>query len=224
ILLDEIGEISQAMQVRLLRVLQEKVFEPLGATRSEKMEARVITATNKHLEKLVEEGIFRQDLYYRINVVRLEIPPLRKRKEDIPLLTENFIQRFNRLQNRDIQGIDAQALSLLMAHEWPGNIRELENVIERAFIMCRSGEIKIKHLPPEITRYNDRTSSSRDMKSARKSLEAKAISEAIRRNHYNRQAAARELGIHKSTLFRKIKELGIELPEKDGRYKTRDQV
>lgn len=218
IFLDEIGEVSQAMQVRLLRVLQEKVYEPLGSTSSEKVKARIITATNKDLEELVQKGLFRQDLYYRINIVRLEMPPLRKRKEDIPLLTDNFIKRFNRTQNREITGIDNQALSLLMAHDWPGNIRELENVIERAFIMCRSGEIGIRHLPGEFTLRDDRMPDGQDMKSARKNLEARAISEAIRRNNFNRSAAARELGIHKSTLFRKIKELGIELPEKDGRF------
>ncbi len=218
IFLDEIGEVSQAMQVRLLRVLQEKVYEPLGSTSSEKVKARIITATNKDLEELVQKGLFRQDLYYRINIVRLEMPPLRKRKEDIPLLTDNFIKRFNRTQNREITGIDNQALSLLMAHDWPGNIRELENVIERAFIMCRSGEIGIRHLPGEFTLRDARMPDGQDMKSARKNLEARAISEAIRRNNFNRSAAARELRIHKSTLFRKIKELGIELPEKDGRF------
>ncbi len=221
IFLDEIGEVSQAMQVRLLRVIQEKVFEPLGSTASEQLKARIITATNKDLDELVRDGVFRQDLYYRINVVRLEIPPLRKRKEDIPLLVDNFIKRFNRLQNREIAGIESQALSLLMAHDWPGNIRELENVIERAFIMCRSGEIKMEHLPPDFTRHDDKISNGQDMKSARKNLEAHAISLAIRRNNYNRQAAAGELGIHKSTLFRKIKELGIQMPEKDGRYRTK---
>ncbi len=220
IFLDEIGEVSQAMQVRLLRVIQEKVFEPLGSTSSVRLKARIITATNKNLEKLVRDGIFRQDLYYRINVVRIEIPPLRKRKEDIPLLADNFIKRFNRLQNREISGIESQALSLLMAHDWPGNIRELENVIERAFIMCRSGEIGIEHLPPDFTRHEDKVSDGQNMKSARQRLEARAISEAVRRNDYNRQAAARELGIHKSTMFRKIRELGIQLPERDGRYKT----
>ncbi len=220
IFLDEMGEISQAMQVRLLRVIQEKVFEPLGSTGLQKLQARIIAATNRNLEELVSQGVFRQDLYYRINVVRLEIPPLRKRKEDIPLLAESFIRRFNRLQNRNIKGIDPQALSLLMAHQWPGNIRELENVIERAFIMCRSGEIGIKHLPPDLTRHSETLFNSPDMKSARKILETRSIQEAIIRNNYSRQAAAAELGIHKSTLFRKIKELGIQMPEKDGRHKT----
>lgn len=218
IFLDEIGEISQAMQVRLLRILQEKTFEPLGSVKSEKLEARIIAATNKNMEKLVDDKVFRQDLYYRINVVRMEIPPLRKRKEDIALLVDNFIKKFNRVQNRRVPGIDSQALSLLMAHDWPGNIRELENAVERAFILCGDNEISLKHLPPEITGIGH-LSKGQDIRSVRQDLEARAISEAIERNNYNRQAAARELGIHKSTLFRKIKEYGIQLPEQDGRYR-----
>ncbi len=217
IFLDEIGEVSQAMQVRLLRVIQEKMFEPLGATGSVRMKARIITATNRNLEKLVEKGEFRQDLYYRINVVRLEIPPLCRRKEDIPLLVDKFIKKFNAIQKRTVSGMDSQALSLLMAHDWPGNVRELENVVERAFILCRSGDIRIEHLPPELTSHNESETDGQDMRTARKSIEARSILEAIKRNNYNRLAAARELGIHKSTLFRKIKELGLELPDKDGR-------
>ncbi|WP_045217283.1 sigma-54 interaction domain-containing protein [Desulfonatronovibrio magnus] len=216
IFLDEMGEISPAMQVRLLRVLQEKTFEPLGSVKPERLEARIIAATNRDMEKLVEDKVFRQDLYYRINVVRVEIPPLRKRKEDIALLVDNFIQKFNRIQNRKVPGMDVQALSLLMAHDWPGNIRELENAVERAFILCADSEITIKHLPPEIIGM-DRLSVGTDIKMARQNIEARAIYDAIERNNFNRQAAARELGIHKSTLFRKIKELNITLPEQDGR-------
>ncbi len=216
IFLDETGEISASMQVRLLRVLQEKTFEPLGSVKPERLEARVIAATNRNLEQLVEDKIFRQDLYYRINVVRMEIPPLRKRKEDIALLVDNFIRKFNRLQNRKVPGMDVQALSLLMAHDWPGNIRELENVVERAFILCGDSEIRINHLPPEIIGMAP-LSGRTDIKSARQNLEARAIYDAIEKNNFNRQAAARELGIHKSTLFRKIKELNIKLPEQDGR-------
>ncbi|WP_028574062.1 sigma-54 interaction domain-containing protein [Desulfonatronovibrio hydrogenovorans] len=224
IFLDEIGEVSQAMQVRLLRVIQERTFEPLGATGSEKLEARIIAATNRNLEELVEQNIFRRDLYYRINVVRLEIPPLRKRKEDIPLLVDSFIKRFNRIQKRNITGMDTQALSLLMAHDWPGNIRELENVIERSFIMCRSGLIGLEHLPPELTMSGQKTGQAQDMRSVRKQMEAQAILGAIQRHKGNRQSAARELGIHKSTLFRKVKDLGILLPEEDGRSKQKGEL
>jgi PAS domain S-box-containing protein len=215
--LDEIGEVSPALQVRLLRVLQDRKYEPLGATRSEAADARVIVATNKDLAQQVKQGLFREDLYYRVNVVRLELPPLRRRKEDIPLLVEQFIAHFNALQKKSIQGITAEALSLLMAHDWPGNIRELENVVERAFILCSKGSIGIAHLPEELTvRYIQRTTQP-NLKSAGELMEAQAIRKALERNANNRLAAARELGIHKSTLFRKIKRLGITSAGKDSR-------
>jgi PAS domain S-box-containing protein len=215
--LDEIGEVSPALQVRLLRVLQDRVYEPLGAIRSETADVRIIVATNRDLAEQTRRGAFREDLYYRINVVRVELPPLRRRKEDIPLLAEQFIARFNHLQQKDIRGITSEALSLLMAHDWPGNIRELENVIERAFILCIRGSIGIAHLPEELTlRYSERKTQP-GMKSARELMEGQAIRKALERTANNRLAAARELGIHKSTLFRKMKQLSISLPPTDGR-------
>jgi len=210
--LDEISEVSPALQVRLLRVLQERQYEPLGATRSEKADVRVLAATNKDLSELVRQSKFREDLYYRINVVRVELPPLRNRKEDIPLLADHFISRFNRIQQRTVKGVSAEALSLLMAHDWPGNIRELENCIERAFILCADGPIGIHHLPEELTRHFRSKTSQVSMRSAKEVLEAQSIRDALERNKQNRLAAARELGIHKSTLFRKIEKLGIQLP------------
>jgi len=217
IFLDEIGEISPALQVRLLRVLQEKTYEPLGGTRTETVDARVIVATNRDLAERVRTGGFREDLYYRINVVRVELPPLRRRKEDIPLLADQFIQRFNRLQGRSIRGISAEAVALLMAHDWPGNIRELENVIERAFILCREGLIGIGHLPDELTSRGASTSADTDVRSAHELLDIQAIRAALERNGYNRLAAARDLGVHKTTFFRKLKKLRISLPKQDGR-------
>jgi len=217
IFLDEIGEISPALQVRLLRVLQERTYEPLGGTRSETTDARVIVATNKDLTEQVRRGIFREDLYYRVNVLRLELPPLRRRTEDIPLLANQFITRFNRLQHKAVQGIAAEALSLLMAHDWPGNIRELENAIERAFVLCSDGLIGIAHLPRELTSYRKAITADSVMRSAHDVLDAQAIRAALERNAFNRLAAARELGIHKTTLFRRMKKLNISLPEKDGR-------
>jgi len=216
ILLDEIAEVSPALQVRLLRVLQEKTYEPLGSTRSEIADARVIVATNKDLAEQVSHGLFREDLYYRVNVVRIELPPLRRRKEDIPLLVDQFVGRFNRLHQRNIQGIAAEALSLLMAHDWPGNIRELENSIERAFILCSEGHIGIEHLPEELTARGV-VDGRFDVQSAHDILNAQAIQAALERNAFNRLAAAKELGIHKTTLFRRMKRLGISLPEQDGR-------
>jgi PAS domain S-box-containing protein len=218
--LDEIGEVSPALQVRLLRVLQERTYEPLGATRSETTDARIIVATNKDLAEQTRKGAFREDLYYRVNVVRVELPPLRRRKEDIPLLVEYFIQRFNRLQRKSIEGITAQALSLLMAHQWPGNVRELENMIERSFIMCREGFIDIGHLPEELTAHGGSITADSDVRSAHDLLDAQAIRSALERNGYNRLAAARELGIHKTTLYRRMKKLGISLPEQDGRFRS----
>lgn len=215
--LDEIGEISPALQVRLLRVLQERTYEPLGGVRSENADVRVIVATNKDLSSQVRQGIFREDLYYRVNVVRIELPPLRRRKEDIPFLVEQFVAQFNRLQHRAVQGITGEALSLLMAHNWPGNIRELENVVERAFILCPDGDIGIQHLPGEFTDHGAAVSADTDIRSAHEILDAQAIRAALERNAFNRLATAKELGIHKTTLFRKIKKLGIPLPEQDGR-------
>jgi transcriptional regulator with PAS, ATPase and Fis domain len=142
---------------------------------------------------------------------------LRRRKEDIPLLVDQFIARFNRLQQKSVQGIATDALSLLMAHNWPGNIRELENAIERAFILCGDGQINIAHLPGELTAHGATAGADADMRSAHDVLDAQAINAAIERNAFNRLAAARELGIHKTTLFRKMKKLRIPLPEQDGR-------
>ena len=221
IFLDEIGEVSPALQVRLLRVLQERTYEPLGATRSEAADARVIVATNKDLAEQVRQGLFREDLYYRVNVVRLELPPLRRRKEDIPLLVDHFVARFNRLQQKSVQGIAAEALSLLMAHDWPGNIRELENAIERAFILCSDGHIGIAHLPEQLTARGAAAGADADLRSAHDILDAQAIRAALERNAFNRLAAARELGIHKTTLFRRMKKLGISLPEQDGRARRK---
>jgi transcriptional regulator with PAS, ATPase and Fis domain len=217
--LDEISEVSPALQVRLLRVLQDRIYEPLGATRSETADVRVIAATNKDLAEQVRQGFFREDLYYRVNVVRLELPPLRRRKEDIPILVNQFIARFNRLQQKTVQGIAVEALSLLMAYDWPGNIRELENAIERAFILCNDGTIGLAHLPGELTAHGTATGTDADVRSAHEILDTQAIRAALERNSFNRLAAARDLGIHKTTLYRKIKKLGIFLPQQNGRVR-----
>ena len=213
--LDEIGEISPALQVRLLRVLQERVYEPLGATRSEKADVRVIVATNRDLLARCREGKFREDLYYRINVVRVELPPLRSRKEDIPLLVGQFIDHFNRVQGKAVGGLLPEALSLLMAHDWPGNVRELENIIERAFILCGNGRIGIEHLPESLTGADLSCSlpEGNGLRGARAALDTQAIRRALEHCHGNRLDAAKELGVHKTTLFRKIKALGLAFPK-----------
>lgn len=216
LLLDEIGEISPALQVRLLRVLQERLYEPLGSTRSVKANVRVIAATHRDLAALVRKGTFRQDLFYRVNVVRLDLPPLRKRKEDIPLLVENFVRRFNRIQGKALAGVSPEVMALLMAHDYPGNVRELENLIEHAFVLCKESRIETRHLPEDFMGHAP-PPAARDIRGAVDASEAQAILEALRRNGNNRLAAARDLGIHKTTLFRKIKALGLELPPGDGR-------
>ncbi|PKK89103.1 MAG: Fis family transcriptional regulator [Candidatus Wallbacteria bacterium HGW-Wallbacteria-1] len=262
--LDEIGEISQAMQVQLLRVLQERKFEPLGSTSSELFSGRIMAATHRNLEQMVAEGQFRQDLYYRINVVRLEIPPLRNRLEDIPILVEHFIHRFNTLQARNIEGITPDCLDMLLTHHWPGNIRELENVVERAFVTCRHGLIGIEHIGPlqfisghsysEGKSHFSRTEAARvtqnapagvktsaaaratdtgqdtgqdkdiatvlaadqaadnGMSSAVARAQTEAILHALASNGNSRVRAAAALGIHKTTLHRKMRALDIKAP------------
>ena len=215
ILLDEIGDVTPALQVRLLRTLQERTYEPLGATASVQADVRVIAATNKDLSELVEKGSFRSDLFYRINVVRMELPPLRKRKEDIPLLVERFIARFNRLQGRAVQGVTPEAMGILMAHDYPGNVRELENILEHAFVLCASREtIGPRCLPEHLAARASSDSQPMAINAAVQTVEAQVILEALRRNNGNRLAAARELGMHKSTLFRKINALGIVYPKR----------
>jgi len=220
--LDEIGEISQALQVRLLRVLQEHQFEPLGSNHSEPCRARILAATNRNLEQLVEEGTFRRDLFYRIQVVQIDLPPLRQRMEDLPLLVDHFIQRFNQLQHKNITTVTPAALSALMAHHWPGNVRELENVVERAFVLCKSSEIDLSCLPAAL-QQGATDSGAQAMRASRQQHERQVILAALRRNHYNRAATARELNIHKATLYRKITALNISLPDQDGRHNTASQ-
>jgi len=217
IVLDEIGDVSPSLQVRLLRVLEERTYEPLGGTAAVKADVRVLTATNKDLAAMVKAGTFRQDLFYRINVVRLDLPPLRQRKADVPLLAERFIKHLNRLHGRSVPGVNRDALAILMAHDYPGNIRELENVIEHAFILCGDGPIEPQHLPDDLMARVPAKTRRSDLRGSVRAIEAQSILDALKRNHFNRLAAARQLGMHKSTLFRKIKALGIELPEADGR-------
>jgi PAS domain S-box-containing protein len=209
ILLDEIGDISPAMQTRLLRVLQERVYEPLGAVAPVRSDVRVIAATNKSLAALVQAGKFREDLFYRVHVVRLELPPLRERREDIPLLVDHFVARLNRLKGRDIAGLSHAALARLMEHDFPGNVRELENILEHAFVLCRGGLIELNHLPPPL-RTAGEISSGLPAGRTLAAMEKLLLQDALRRNNGNRAAAARELGMDASTMFRKIKSLKLK--------------
>ena len=220
IFLDEIGDVSPAMQVRLLRVLQERVIEPLGDVKSTAVDVRVIVATNKDLAKLVQAGQFRDDLYYRIRVVYLALPSLRQRREDIPLLIDHLVARFNRLQGKHIAGISDEVLVCLMEHDWPGNVRELENVIEQAFVLCRGGRIELQHLPPELRPKTGR-SLENDQPMSLAAFERLFITETLQHRKGNRKLAARDLGLNVSTLYRKIKTFGIETPDVDGRSRRR---
>lgn len=217
--LDEIGDISPALQVRLLRVLQERVIEPLGSLDPLKVDVRVITATNKDLAEQVNLGKFRQDLFYRIRIIRLKLPPLRERRVDIPLLLDHLIARFNHLQSKDIAGVSENVMARLMEYDYPGNVRELENIIEQSFVLCRGRLIQSKHLPAEL-RPEDR-SISEDLRGplTLKALERLHIEEALKRHGGNRTQTAKELGIDMSTLYRKIKSLDIEVPPLDGRHR-----
>lgn len=219
--LDEIGEITPAMQVKLLRVLQEKAFEPLGAVDPVRTNVRIVAATARNLQSLVAEGVFRADLFYRVNVIRIQLPPLRDRREDIPLLVEHFVSRFNRLQQKNVSGVSEEVMAILLEHEFPGNIRELQNIVEHAFVLCRDGLIELRHLPATLRGACGRSALHIAVLSL-KSLEKLHITEAIRRHGGNRKAAARALGIHVSTMFRKIKSLGIELPDTDGRSRLKN--
>jgi PAS domain S-box-containing protein len=216
IFLDEIGDISPAMQVRLLRVLQQRQVEPLGSVEPIDVDVRVIAATNRDLAEQIRTGAFREDLYYRIRVVHLALPPLAKRREDIPLLIDHLVARFNSLQGKQIAGVCQEVLARLMDHEFPGNVRELENIIEQAFVLCRGGQIELEHLPAEL-----RPEASPGLQSSGpmtlEALEKLFISETLQRRNGNRKRAARDLGIDVSTLYRKIKRMGIDVPETDGR-------
>jgi len=209
--LDEIGDVSPALQIRLLRVLQEKLYEPLGSTRSTEANVRIVAATNKNLSDLVAKGNFRQDLYYRVNVVKLALPPLRKRMEDIPLLVDHLVARFNRLRGKEITGVSPEVLTILMNHDFPGNVRELENVIEHAFVLCRGNIILPAHLPQNLRPEFDKivTSSVTNLEE----VEAHFIRDCLQRNGWNRTAAAQDLGFHKTTLWRKMKRFHINPPK-----------
>lgn len=209
IFLDEIADVSPALQARLLRVIQERTYEPLGATESVRADVRIITASNRNLDKLVKAGEFREDLFYRINVIQIKLPPLRERKEDIPLLVDHFISRFSKLKSKLITGISPDVLSILMNHDYPGNIRELENIIEHAFVLCRGSIIDVNDLAENLRPAKGKPSAQ---SSSLSDLEAGFITEALRKNNWNRAKTAAELGIHKTTLWRKMKRLGIRTP------------
>ena len=207
LLLDEIGDISPALQVRLLRVLQEKTYEPLGSTSAVVADARILAATNRRLADEVRRGNFREDLYYRLNVLRLELPPLRERRCDIPLLMDHFRRRLNAETGKNIEAINDNVVDLCMKHDFPGNAREMENLMQHAFVLCKEPIIEVKHLPSDFVELVTRHIDERPL--SLEALEKRAIRDALRANGENRTATAKQLGIDASTLYRKLKRYSI---------------
>lgn len=206
ILLDEIGEMSMTMQAKLLRVIQEKEITPVGSDQNIKTDVRIIASTNKDLKKMSEKGEFRRDLYFRLNVVTIEIPPLRQRKEDIPTLANYFLQLFLKKNNRDIKGFSPDAMDTMIRSDWEGNVRELMNSVERGVVLARSDYICPKDLSSARTEYDDNMGSSIEIGNTKLSqIEEKAILSTLQAAEGNKSEAARRLGITRKTLLKKLK-------------------
>ncbi|HOZ61715.1 MAG TPA: sigma 54-interacting transcriptional regulator [Smithellaceae bacterium] len=210
IFLDEIGDISPLIQLKLLRVLQEKEFERVGESTSRKVDVRVIASTNKDLREKVKNGEFRQDLYYRLKVVEVVLPPLRERLEDIPLLVDHFRVIFNQRFGKNIEGISREVLGRFMDYSWPGNVRELEHVIEHAFVLCHSGLITIEQIPAEIRNITPSESQIRQKTKLKAPREKEEIINALKKTGWNKAKAARLLGIGRRTIYRKIDDYQIK--------------
>jgi DNA-binding NtrC family response regulator len=213
IFLDEISTASPALQVKLLRVLQERQFEPVGSNETRTVDVRVVLATNQDLTAEVEAGRFRQDLYYRINVVNIELPPLRERPGDIPLLAQHFLRKFVAESGKAAVGLDEEVVRLMEQHPWPGNVRELENCMERAVLLCRGGLVQPSDLPAALLRPVSAvvavSSQPMSLEDALAEPERQIIEAALARNGENRQATADELQINRTTLYKKMKKYGL---------------
>jgi PAS domain S-box-containing protein len=205
--LDEIGDVPLPVQVKLLRVVQEREYEPLGATSTKVADVRVIAATNRDLVKAMEEGSFREDLYYRLNIVGITLPSLAERREDVPRLVDRFLRRFCAKMGKHVTGVSDGAMALLMQHDYPGNVRELENAIEHALVLCRGSIIEEKHLPAtlRIAPPDVRRRPTDPLESA----EAQVIRNTLEQHNGNRMAAAKALGLHRTTLWRKMRRYGL---------------
>jgi len=211
---DEIGELPLSTQVKLLRLLQEREYEPLGSTKRIKANIRIVAATNKDLKKLVAQAKFRDDLYFRLAVVKFDLPPLDSRKEDIPYLVDHFIRRFNARTGKKIISVSPEVMNTLMRHDFPGNIRELENIIEHGFVLCRGSIIQKEHLPPELLKGETEQPVSTPLDSTpitRSIDEHSRIVAALKNNDNSINKAAAELGVHRTTLWRKIKRFNIDI-------------
>jgi len=217
IFLDEIGTASPAMQVKLLRVLQELEFEQVGGDKTHKVDVRIILATNEDLTEAVAEGRFRQDLYYRVNVINVELPALRERRSDIPLLAQRFLQDLREDTNREIEGFSEEAIAALESYAWPGNIRELQNVVERAVLLGKETIIAACDLPRDVSggpSIHLPRVGSMTLKEALEEPERQIIHGVLESNNWNRNATADSLGVNRTTLYKKMKKLGLE----DGKY------
>ena len=214
IFLDEVGTASQSLQVKLLRVLQDFEFEPVGGSETHRVDTRVILATNENLESAVAEGKFRQDLYYRINVINLELPPLRDRPADIPPLIEHFTNQASEQLGKSTKGFEEEAVLQLQAYHWPGNVRELQNTVERAILLSRSEFISLADLPPMMRQSSTPLAVASDirktLKEALEEPERQIILRVLKQNNFNRNETAEWLGINRTTLYKKMKKLGLE--------------
>ncbi len=208
IFLDEIGDITPGMQVQLLRVLQERVFERIGDSTPVKVDVRVVAATHQNLPEKVRRGEFREDLYFRFKVMEIKLPALRDRKEDIPLLVDHFMDKFNKKLNKEIEGITADVQETLIDYSWPGNVRELEHTMEHAFILCRHKTITLDHLPPDLGDLIEIKASSSGDLNDRERME---IIQALEKSKWNKTEAAPLLGMSRRNLYRKIKEYNIKI-------------
>ena len=203
--LDEVGNLPLPVQAKLLRVLQNRTYEPLGGTETRQTNARIVAATNQDLAAMVEEGAFRRDLYYRVNVIEFDLPPLRERPEDILPLIRHFIGQLTSVHEKGVEGVTPETLRILMAHDYPGNVRELENIIEHGFVLTEGSLIDVEHLPQWLVKRDIGAAPGEDLADC----ERRVIRAALERHEGDRASAARELGIHKSTLYRKMHRLGL---------------
>ena len=209
IFLDEVSNASPALQVKLLRVLQERQFEPVGSNKTETVDTRIITASNRHLSDEVRQGRFREDLYYRINVVTIDLPPLKERVGDVGLLAKHFLRIYCQQHDKLKLGIDDEAMELLERYSWPGNVRELENVIEQAVLLSKNKYIIREDIPLPILNHHEETYKPIRLKDAVAEPEKNIIRRALEANHWNRQATAKALKINRTTLFKKMKRYGL---------------
>jgi transcriptional regulator with PAS, ATPase and Fis domain len=205
IFLDEIGEVSSPTQILLLRVLQDHRFERVGGEETLEVDVRVIAATNKNLMEEIKKGAFREDLYYRLNVIPIFVPPLRERKDDIPQLASHFLQKFNQEKGKEVTNISPEVMEILLAHSWPGNVRELENVIEHAIIIAKRGKIILKDLPQYLLQMPSQTQQVLSLQDHEKNLIIKTLEET----NWNKHQTAKRLNITRSTLYGKIRRYGL---------------